>query len=68
MSTDRYVELYAGREQRRAALFEKKAFHCACQRCSHPDSIQTDRPLEEWVSATAHYKPQNPWKVETLAH
>ena len=41
-----YVELYAGRAARQAALRAKKGFACVCLRCETPPA--TDAALEGW--------------------
>ena len=41
-----YVELYAGRPARQAALRAKKGFDCTCERCVHPPA--NDLALDAW--------------------
>ena len=46
-----YVELYAARQARQAALREKKGFTCVCARCAAPPA--SDAPLAGWRCANA---------------
>lgn len=41
-----YTELYAGREERQAALRANKGFTCRCIRCESPPTV--DAQLESW--------------------
>ena len=43
-----YAEVYATRETRREALWEKKAFACECRRCADAASARRDAPLGGW--------------------
>ena len=41
-----YIELYASRDERQAAVLAKKGFTCACTRCATP--LPTDAVLDGW--------------------